>query len=124
MRIALVCALLLAGCAASPEKVQQAAYTAPDSELCQVYVTGRQEYVAILGAEIRRRHLDCKPYWDEMEARERVQNQQAQRNAANAAATLQILRSMQPPPPPITPIAPSVNCTSRVIGNQAQTICN
>jgi hypothetical protein len=98
--------------------------TAPDAEVCQVFLTAREAYVSTIGAEIRRRNLDCKPYWDAMEARERVQNQQAQRNAANAAATLQILRSMQPPPPPITPIQPSVNCTSRVIGNQVQTICN
>jgi hypothetical protein len=94
--------LLLCGCAASPEKVAEVARTAPDSEVCEVYLTGAERYVTVIGAEIRRRNLDCRPYWEAMERREAVQNARAQRNAANAAATLQILRSMQPSQTPMT----------------------
>jgi hypothetical protein len=103
--LAILLALLLAGCAAATPE-QMAAQS--NFDVCRFTMGG--PHAAVADAEARRRALDCQPYYPA------IQQQQANQNAA----TQNFIRSMQQPAPVIQP---TVNCTSYRIGNTVQTRC-
>lgn len=105
MRLAILSAAVLAGCAATPQQMaQQSNY-----DVCRFTMGG--PHSAVAEAEARRRGLDCSSMYGSIAAQEQARN----------AATANFLRSINPPPRPMP--AP-LNCTSYRQGNTVQTLCN
>jgi hypothetical protein len=102
MRIAILSALFLAGCANSPDYVaRQSNY-----DVCRLTMGGPHSRNA--EAEAARRGVDCAPLYPAIQARE----------GARDAAVQNYLRSTQP-----APIPQPRSCTSYRVGNTVQTDC-
>lgn len=104
---AIVGALLLAGCASSPE------YVAGQSNFNVCRLTMGGPHARAADAEAARRGLDCRRYYGA------IQQQLANENAATNAA----IRALRPQPSPAPAPRAPVNCTSRRVGNTVQTDC-
>jgi hypothetical protein len=96
-------ALLLVGCASSPEYVAQKS----NFDVCRLTMRGPHARNAEL--EAQKRGLNCTAYYPA------IQQQMANENAA----IQNMQRALQPPPRPA-----ATNCTSYRVGNTIQTNCN
>jgi hypothetical protein len=100
----LIPALLVAGCAATPQQMAQQS----NWDVCRFTMGGPHSQVA--QHEAQRRGLDCTPLYPAIAAQMQAQN----------AATANFIRSINPPP---AQFPRQTNCTSYRIGNTVQTDC-
>lgn len=109
MKYLALAAVLLAGCAATPEQMAQRS----NWDVCRFTMGGPHAKVA--ESEAQRRGLDCQPLYPAISAQ--LQNQNA--------ATANFLRSIKPPPAAPRPaIATQTSCRSYRVGDQIRTDCN
>jgi hypothetical protein len=105
MKLAVVAALVLAGCANTP------ATEVADLDLCRFQLRGGQNAM-VAQQEANRRGLDCRPYFSTLAAQE----------AANNAAANQALQFFTPRAAPMP--APSMTeCRTVRIGGTLRTQC-
>jgi hypothetical protein len=103
MKLAVLAALVLAGCANTP------ATEVADMDLCRYQLRGGNNAM-VAQQEANRRGLDCRPYFPAIAAQEQAQND----------ATANFLNSMSQPRRP----APQMrSCTTQRLGNTLQTDC-
>lgn len=96
MKLAILAAAMLAGCASTPQEMAQRS----NYDVCRFTMGGPHSQVA--HHEAQRRGLDCAPYYPAINARMANEN----------AAVGNFLRQINPPMQPIQPPR-SMNCTSR-----------
>jgi hypothetical protein len=106
MKLAVVAALVLAGCANTP------ASEVADIDLCRHQLRGGQNAM-VAQQEANRRGLDCRPYFSTLAAQEAARNQ-----AANQA--LQFF-TPQAAPMPASPLM--TECRTVRIGGTLRTQC-
>jgi hypothetical protein len=103
MRLAILTAAMLAGCATVIPPHQ-----ATNEDVCRNLAI--PEYAPTAQQEARRRGLDCGPYFAQREAQSRALNNAAQ--------------FFNRPAPAIQPSPRPLNCTSYRVGNTVQTDCH
>jgi hypothetical protein len=102
MRLAILTAALLAGCAVPASQVG-------DFRLCEFTMSGGDDAM-VAQREARRRGLDCRQYYSAI-----LQKRQADANALNNAAQF-FNRPAAPMPAPVT-------CDSVRLGHRVETVC-
>lgn len=102
MRIIILSAALLAGCATNPQELS-------NYDVCRFTMGGPHARAAEI--EASRRGLNCPAMYGAITAQESARN----------AATANFVRQINPPAPAARP---PVNCTSYRAGNTIQTQCN
>jgi hypothetical protein len=121
MRYSVFLAVLLAGCATSPETYQQRAASLTNAELCFIDVAGAPSDIAYTKPEIQRRSLTCTSELVQIGmqlAQNRIAQNQAQNQArANALSNLGQSLSRMGAPTPIAPLPLPVNCRTVPEGN-------
>jgi hypothetical protein len=105
MKLAVVAALVLAGCANTP------ATEVADIDLCRHQLRGGQNAM-VAQQEANRRGLDCRPYYSTLAAQE----------AANNAAANQALQFFTPRAAP-APAPQMMDCRTVRIGGTLRTQC-
>lgn len=119
IRLAILSAALLAGCATAPSGqilTSDVAQGMSAAELCLGVSTFRPHNAATAQAEIQRRGINCQ---DHAQAVYVLQQQRAQ------AAGILLQNATRPPPVYQVPAPPQqTNCTTRRIGETWRTVCN
>lgn len=105
MRLAILTAAVLAGCAATPQQMAQES----NWNVCRFTMGGPHSQVA--QQEAQRRGLDCTPLYPAIAAKLQAEN----------AAVANFQRAINPP---MQPFPRQTNCTSYRMGNTIQTSCN
>lgn len=122
MRMIVLAAAALAGCAASPEQIRIGALQAQDWELCYVSLVGRDGYRQAANQVIGERQLDCRQHMPMVQARIAADQAANSRSQAQAEMGLQMMKAAQPRPAP--PMNLPVNCRSYWRGTYWQTVCD
>lgn len=115
MRLAILTAALLAGCAATytPQQLTAAARGSNDLQLCEALYSLPSEQGVYFYAEIKRRQVNCSQFEAIFAARDRRRQQEAA--ALNNAA--QFFNR------PAAPAQGPVTCQSYRLGNSIETTC-
>jgi hypothetical protein len=113
-RLALLSAVVLSGCAITPQQSQDYVAGLGNWDVCRLTMGGPHARAA--EHEARNRGVDCAPLYPAIAAQMQGQN----------AAILQYLQNTRPQPiqqAPVYQIPQPTTCTSQRLGSTVQTIC-
>lgn len=116
-RLAILAALVLAGCATQPTLDERVA-RAPNINLCEAVYYSPPDVAQAAGAEAARRGLDCQTMLPA------IASQRASQDAAAAQILMQRQRTQRQAPAQAYQMPGRTNCVSQVIANQIHTSCD